>query len=74
MGKHTAGKARDRFVVELDGRVTSEYGDITSALNAGLALRHAGGEHEVKVYDGQRRPFEPEFHWWMTLADPTGCS
>jgi hypothetical protein len=72
MDKRTPGATPDAFVVEIDGRVTSEYRDITAALNAGLALRHHDGEHEVRVYGTQRRA-EPEFHWWMTLADPTAC-
>ncbi len=66
------------YVIEVGGEFNSEYGSITAALKAGLELRRNDGEHEVRVYDAQERAAEtselPEFHWWMTLADPSQCA
>jgi hypothetical protein len=63
------------FVVEIDGHFVSEFGSITAALNAGLALGSVTDERQLRVYDGQRHApamkEPPEFHWWMALADPT---
>jgi len=71
---YPAGKPREGFVVEIDGRFVSEYGSITAALNAGLEAKQKQGAREVRVYDAQERvqPAEP-FAWWMALADPAGC-
>lgn len=66
------------YVIEVGGEFNSEYGSITAALKAGFELRRKDGGHEVRVYDAQERTPEtrepPEFHWWMTLADPSQCA
>lgn len=66
------------YVIEVGGEFNSEYGSITAALKAGLELQRKDSGHAVRVYDAQERAAEtsepPEFHWWMTLADPSQCA
>jgi hypothetical protein len=64
------------YVVEIDGQFNSEYGSITAALSAGLALKHRNGGHAVRVSDAHERLSEAEeaseFFWWMTLDERAG--
>lgn len=39
------------FVVEVDGRIESEYGTLMGALRAGLELRQKFPHRQVKVHD-----------------------
>ena len=48
------------YVVEVGGRIDSEYGSITAAQNAGLELKHKNAQAEVKVYDASERIPSPE--------------
>lgn len=43
------------FVVEVGGQFNSEYGSLTAALRAGLALKSTNAQAQVKVYDAKER-------------------
>ena len=43
------------FVLEIDGKFESEFGTITGALKAGLALRQKFPQSQVKVHDANEQ-------------------
>jgi len=70
MGYSARSTTGDAYVVEIDGRIDSEYRSITAALNAGLTAKHANGAREVRVHEALNgKKAEPVFHWWMMLDE-----
>jgi len=43
------------YVLEIDGKIKSEYGIFTEALKAGLELKQKYPHSEVKVHDGNEK-------------------
>ena len=43
------------YVVEVGGKVVSEYGTLTAALSAGLELKNRDSKAQIKVYDAKER-------------------
>lgn len=43
------------YVVEVGGKVVSEYGTLTAALSAGLELKNKDSRARIKVYDAKER-------------------
>ncbi|MCF8477989.1 MAG: hypothetical protein K9G60_13250 [Pseudolabrys sp.] len=47
--------APEGYVVEVGGKIVSEYGTLTAALRAGLELKHRDAKALIKVYDAKER-------------------
>ncbi len=43
--------ARESYVVEIDGKITSEYGIFVEALKAGMEMKQKFPHSHIKVHD-----------------------
>jgi len=43
------------YIVEVGGQCVSQFGSLTAALSAGLALKSQNAQAQVKVYDARER-------------------
>jgi hypothetical protein len=48
-------KPKESYVLEIDGKLESEYGTFTGAVKAGLELRQKYPQSQVKVHDANNQ-------------------
>jgi hypothetical protein len=48
-------KPKESYVLEIDGKLVSEYGTFTGAVKAGLELRQKYPQSQVKVHDANNQ-------------------
>jgi len=46
----------ERYVIEIDGKISSEYGIFADALKAGLKIKQQFPQSDVKVHDANEYP------------------
>jgi hypothetical protein len=49
----------ESYVVEVDGKIISEYGTLMAALKAGLELRNKFPQSQIKLHDAVEQPRMP---------------
>jgi hypothetical protein len=48
-------KPKESYVLEIDGKLESEYGTFTGAVKAGLELRQKYPQSQIKVHDANNQ-------------------